>query len=65
VIVGTVAAGAQAAVGNVAAHGTVATLTSAGMGGYDVSVVASVTQAVGWAITGLGVVGAAASRCFG
>ncbi|KAK0636470.1 hypothetical protein B0T17DRAFT_519208 [Bombardia bombarda] len=56
VIGGSIAAGIQAMIGNVAAGSAFATLTSAGMGGYGAATVAAVGQAAGVsAIAGAGV----------
>lgn len=44
---GTLAAGAQAGVGNIAAGGIFATIQSAAMGGYGVAAVAGAVQGLG------------------
>lgn len=46
---GSIAAGAQATIGNVVGGSAFATLTSAGMGGYGAAVVAGAAQAAGGA----------------
>ncbi|KAJ8128554.1 hypothetical protein O1611_g5081 [Lasiodiplodia mahajangana] len=59
VVGGSIAAGAQAGIGNVAAGSTFATLQSAAMGGYGASIIAGGVQAVGaLAIGGAGVISA-------
>jgi len=52
-LAGSIAAGAQAGVGNIAAGSFLATLQSAGMGGYGVAIVNGVVSAVA------GIIGAA------
>lgn len=49
---GTMAAGAQAAVGNVVAGGAIATAQSAAMGGYGVAVVSTAVQGAGATVVG-------------
>lgn len=63
-VVGSFAAGVQAAAGNVAAGGIYATLQSAAMGGYGVAAVSGAVQTVGAAIVGTaGVAGLKKSKC--
>lgn len=52
IVGGSIAAGAQAGIGSVAAGSTFATLQSAAMGGYGVAAVAGVVQAIGGVIAG-------------
>jgi len=59
IVPGSIAASAQAAIGNVAAGSAFATLTSAGAGGYGVATLVSGAQAAGGAI--LGTAGTAAA----
>lgn len=56
-IIGSVAAGVQSMIGNVAASSAFATLQSAGVGGYGVAAVTTASQAAGAVMvsTGAGV----------
>jgi hypothetical protein len=52
-LVGTIAASAQATIGNVVAPSLFATLTSAGAGGYGIAAISGAAQWVGGTILGL------------
>jgi hypothetical protein len=58
-LIGTTAASAQAAIGNVVAPSVFATLTSAGAGGYGVAAISGAVQWVGGTVGTAGLAGAA------